>query len=328
MQFKAIWVRLIIVLPFFLNNYTYSQSLDINNVQLDSFKRKMDFNKLYLVFAGPYPSSPSSSFGHIFILFEPKVQKPLLLWSALNFGVNIDSISSIEMFTKGIFGGLFGEYKIISFYEKLREYTFVESRPLWLFPLSLSNDQKSIFIKNLLTQMDIKYKYRFHDKNCASKLSLLLGKALDHKLKNNLYTAPHDVLVEFKDYLEDPFYIESTERALNNFLISKEKNLNSLAVQLQILEWKYNKRKRPLSVKEQNKIKKLRVLVANSKQKKESLFIKSPLEFHMHSPFKLSIGSELQNKTNYIYNFGFRLALHEFEDNSSVFPNYDFFICS
>jgi hypothetical protein len=334
-KFLLITIKLFVLLLFLFNSKLlsqpdqhYSQQTNSNYksqvLKLDEFKDKYMFKKLFVVFAGPYPSSPSSSFGHIFLLFEPEKNRPVLLWDVLNYGVDVDTIGAIEMFTKGIFGGLFGEYKYVPFHVKLREYTFIESRPIWLFPLKLSESERIVFLENIYLQIDKKFAYRFHDKNCASMISEQLAVSLKRPIIDHSYTSPLDVLNEYKDDFESPYYIESTEKKINSLIELSDDSIKNPIIHLNLLEWKYSKRKQALSLQEQNQINKLRVLVSKSKQKKTSFLIPYHKEFYMHPPMKFGFGVSRTSNKQLLYKLNFRFGLHEFDDDHQVFPSYDF----
>ncbi len=238
------------------------------------------FKELFIVFAGPYPSSPSSSFGHIFLLLKPKVErKSILLWDVINFGANSDSLNIWDTFYKGILGGLVGHYSIIPFHEKIREYTFIESRALWLYPVRLNSDESSHLLFNLFKNKNKSFDYRFFTKNCASQIESLLEKSFGRSIeKNSVLISPRDVLLkntEIKKRIGKPLYIESVEQVIDSYF--EEKSVNAIdwllvpdsfkvsmhpddaAILLTILEWKYYRRKKMLIDSEKKQIQFLRL---------------------------------------------------------------------
>ncbi len=307
----------------------------INDTTRDwsKFKNQYGFKNVYLVFAGPYPSSPSSSFGHLFLLFEPMAnqKKPLPLWDAVNFSADVESVGSIEKFYKGIFGGLFGTYKIIPFYEKIREYTFIESRPLWIFPLKIEYYETDLLLYNLFKLNKRTFHYRFHDKNCASQIESLLNK---NQSLNRFLTSPREVLASLANRLEKPMYIESVESVLRKNIVNKSlyQKFNDedgikgseAAILLTILEWKYFRRNTMLDKFEKKQLQNLRLAVAKSKNMTNIDLRNFDKEFNMHPPIKYGFGIQFKNSKATEYLFQFRFGLHEFSDNNDVFPKYDF----
>ena len=79
-----------------------------------------DFKQLYIVFAGPYPASPSSAFGHILLVFEPETNvlndsallKPQL-WTALNYAGDTEDYGHLEILWYGLNGNLDGHYEVL-----------------------------------------------------------------------------------------------------------------------------------------------------------------------------------------------------------------------
>ncbi|MCB0739164.1 MAG: DUF4105 domain-containing protein, partial [Bacteroidetes bacterium] len=238
------------------------------------FKKHYAFKNIYLVYAGPYPASPSSSFGHLFLLLEPIrfQENQILLWDVAEFSADVDEIKPIEKFYKGILGGLVGSFKIIPFYEKLRQYTFIESRPLWIFPIKTSPTESKTILYNLFQQFGKGIKYRFHDNNCASQIELLLKNSFNENQNiSGIITSPRTVLINLAERLNKPFYIESTENLIKNSQIAKniESKFGKLddfdtnikgaeaAVLLNVLEWKYFHRGTLLKKNEKIQIEKL-----------------------------------------------------------------------
>ncbi len=318
----------------------YRTFIDTTSEWID-FKTRYAFKNAYLVFAGPYPTSPSSSFGHLFLLLEPSnySNKSILLWNSINFSAEIEGVNPIAKFYKGIFGGLVGTYQMAPFYEKIREYTFIESRPLWIFPLYLSSSELELLLYYLYKVQGLKYSYRFHDTNCASQIELLLIKCINKdQSSNRLVTSPRTVLINISDRFGKPYYIDSTENLLkkhkvNKLLNSKFKQLNNekyivkeseAAVLLTILEWKYYRRNTLLTKNEKQQLEELRILVSKSNNTNDIGLLNLDKEFNIHSSIKYGIGVQFNNWKISEYLFQFRLGLHEFSDNNDVFPKFDF----
>ena len=317
----------------FLFNIVYPSNNLTTKKDWSSFKDEHSIKNVYIVYAGPYPSSPSSSFGHLFLLLEPSCSKPLLLWDAIDFSANVNNVGAFEKFYMGIFGGLYGTYKIIPFYEKLREYTFIESRPLWLFPFDISKSESDILLHNIFEFKKSKYPYRFHDKNCASQIENLLRISIDtDTITNNIMVSPRKVLAGLENRTKQPLYIESVENVVNkNFNIVSEKlnRTNNLRdseaiILLNILEWKYSRKKRHLTIDEERQIEALKLRASTSKKKESINLRKFKKDFYIHPPMLLGGGIKYLNNQNTAYSILYRFGLHEFYENSNVFPEYDF----
>ena len=305
------------------------------------FKEKYKFQNVYLVFAGPYPTSPSSSFGHLFLLLEPleSFNTPILLWSSVNFSADIENENSISKFYKGIFGGLIGQYQITPFYDKLRDYTFIESRDLWIFPINLSQSEIDQLQYNLFKVSTLNYHYRFHDNNCASQIeTLILSSFSNKKISSKVIVSPRSVIMNLSDKLMKPFLVSSMESSLKEYSI--QANINSqlkdldnaidnipdpeAAILLSILEWRYFHKGVLLNDYEKQYLNKLRIKVSKLKATGDIDLRNYKKSFNMHPPVKFGMGLQYDDMNTEIFLFHFRLGLHEFSDNTDVFPKHDF----
>ncbi len=301
------------------------------------FLKDNDFKNLYLVFAGPYPASPTSSFGHIFILLEPKGKRPFLLWPTIDFSTTKDESGSLDFFLKGIFGGLVGEYRIVPFIDKYREYTFIESRPLWLFKFHISDVEKDNFLHNVFKLQKKSYTYRFSNKNCASQIDSLLRISLNVPFPSErLIFFPKTIINNWESRIDKPMYIES----MNNIIYDNFRNSNldisndnydltklsnaELALLLDKLEWKYSHETNHLTEEQKDYLKKLRMAVSTSKGNTIGIFKKYKKEFELHPSMYLGSGINLINRNTFEYLINYRFGLHEFFENTSVYPANDY----
>ncbi|MBI2416492.1 MAG: DUF4105 domain-containing protein [Ignavibacteriales bacterium] len=309
----------------------------LNKQEWILFNEGLSFQQMYVVFAGPYPASPTSSFGHMFILLEPKKIKPFLLWDAIDFSANSTNVGSIEFFIKGIFGGLNGEYRISAFYEKLRQYTSFESRPLWLFPVKLNERESKNFLWNVFYSQNKSFPYSFSNKNCVSQIDLLIRSSISKPTASGrLFVFPHNILRDFAERLGEPIYIESMNKVVadNVLKLPAQGQLSKIncdklsdveaAVLLNKLEWEYSKVNLHLPESEENLLRELRVRVSLAKGNKFNTLNKYPKEFNIHSNMLLGVGLKQSIRNSSEYLFSYRFGLHEFFENSSVYPENDF----
>ncbi len=316
-------------LLFLFNNLSASYIPDSTSDWLN-FKKIHQFKTVYIVFAGPYPSSPSSAFGHLFLLLKPdsSINKPILLWDAVNYGANVQGLNTFEQLYKGLYGSLKGAYSIIPFYEKLREYTYIESRQLWLFPVELNPEESELLLYNLFLLMYKKFDYRFYDRNCASQIEYLINKALSVNKPTSIFISPRTVLSNLNGKLGNPIYIESTENILKKFPQTSLKDKENIdgyraAIQLNILEWKYFRRNTLLDENEKSQLNKLRILALQNNSNAEINFQNYSKRFNIHPPIKYGLGINLGKDKITEYSFIIRAGLHDFTDDYDVFPKYD-----
>ncbi len=309
----------------------------LNNQEWISFNEGLSFQHMYVVFAGPYPASPTSSFGHMFVLLEPDKIKPFLLWDAIDFSANSTNLGSLEFFIKGIFGGLNGEYRIAAFYEKLRQYTFIESRPLWLFPLKLNEQESKNFLWNVFCSQNKSFPYSFSKKNCVSQIDFLIRSSINKPAESKrLFVFPHNILRDFSERLGEPIYIESMVKVVADNVsklpsqVQISKNAydklsdGEAAVLLNKLEWEYSKVNLPLTEEDETLLSELRVRMSLSKGNNFCALKKYPKEFNIHPNMQLGAGLKQSIANSSEYLFSYRFGLHEFFEDSSVYPGNDF----
>ena len=148
----------------------------------------------YLVYAGPYPSSPPSAFGHLFLLFDPGDGSPLPLWDAVSYGVETQDVGSLSYFVKGIVGGYRGSFTVTPFNRKSRDYQVVEDRDLWFVRLQLPEAQLATLIDAVGQSQSAQLPYSFFHRNCAYYVQGLLCQAIPAVPEPRLFTSPAGVI--------------------------------------------------------------------------------------------------------------------------------------
>jgi len=308
-----------------------------SNEEWELFYNDHEFKKMYIVFAGPYPASPTSSFGHIFILLEPQKERPFLLWNTLDFSADITNIGTIEYLFKGLFGVLNGQYKELSFYEKLREYTLIESRSLWLFPIQLDNEESKKFLFRFYNLGNRIYPYRFTNRNCASQIYNLIKLSIDESFKQeNQLVFPHTIINGLKNRIGDPIFIESIDNLLKenaekialNTCRSENKLLDSKSVNdalvLNKLEWEYSQDRDHLTSDEKINLQALRKKVSLASNTSYSNFKSYHKEFDIHPTTLSGTGFQMSKRQGIEYLLLYRFGIHEYFENNNVYPSNDY----
>jgi len=308
-----------------------------SNQQWQLFYSDHAFKKMYIVFAGPYPASPTSSFGHIFVLLEPQQEKPFLLWDAIDFSANITNIGTFEYLSKGLLGSLEGQYKEISFYEKLREYTLKESRSLWLFPIQLDKEESKNFLFRFFNLSNKIYPYRFTNSNCASQIYNLIKLSIDDSFKQeNQLVFPHTIINGLKNRISDPIFIESIDNLLKENVekitlntcssenkLLESKNVNDALV-LNKLEWEYSQDRDHLTSDEKINLQALRKKVSLASNTSYSNFKSYPKEFDIHPTTLAGGGLQISKREEIEYLLTYRFGIHEYFENCNVYPANDY----
>ncbi|OUS26724.1 hypothetical protein A9Q99_15980 [Gammaproteobacteria bacterium 45_16_T64] len=141
------------------------------------WKKKVNGQRATLVFASSYLNSPSSMFGHTFLRFDAKDvgQQSELLSYALNFGAVVEKGESSMLYAyKGLAGGYSGYFAIMPYYEKIKEYSKMENRSLWEYPLDLTVTEVDALLAHVWELRNIAFTYFFFDENCSYRLLELL----------------------------------------------------------------------------------------------------------------------------------------------------------
>jgi len=304
---------------------------------LNEFKQQYQFRQLFIVFAGPYPSSPSSSFGHTFILLQPLDEtKSYLLWPTINFGAVTEGIHPIKQFYYGVFDTLVGTYSFLSFYEKVREYGFIESRNLYLFPVELSEREKDKFLTELYKEKDKKYAYNFVLQNCSTQLSHLFLQSFSDEIisKKTTIIEPRDLVDKegvLRGKLKSPFLIESSENMFNKNKQAFENQIQfvdtntilNAGYYLTFLEWKFQKKNQHLSDQENKILEKLRLITSEQNQERQNPFQHKPVSFNLHRPTLFGFGAEIK-KGERVLTFSGRIGMHDWYDDQKIYPSDEF----
>ncbi|ABC28119.1 conserved hypothetical protein [Hahella chejuensis KCTC 2396] len=141
------------------------------------WREEVNASQVSLIFPAAYLNSPSSMFGHTFLRFDPadvEDDSEWLSW-ALNFGATINGDDNSIFFAyRGLAGGYPGQFSMMRYFEKIKEYSYMENRDMWEYRLNLSPHEVERMLMHLWELKDVRFKYYFLDENCAFRLLELL----------------------------------------------------------------------------------------------------------------------------------------------------------
>nr|WP_257223841.1 DUF4105 domain-containing protein [Acinetobacter sp. YH1901134] len=155
------------------------QELSIRSEQLpvvscpefDEWFRKIKPYKATLIYATDFMGNPSSMFGHTLLRLDPKDQKELNLVSyAINYAATVAGEDNWSYAWKGLTGQYPGEYSLMPYYRKVKEYGDFESRDLWEYELALTEQETSYLVKHIWEMQNVSFPYYFASDNCAYRL--------------------------------------------------------------------------------------------------------------------------------------------------------------
>ena len=155
--------------------------LNISCPEYDRFYRLIFPEQIWYVFSSYYLNNPSSSFGHSLLRFERKPRTGERHNPLLDHGVNFAAVPDTEnpllYAMKGMAGQFQGQYSILPYYFKVREYSDFESRDLWSYRLTFSQKEKKRLVQHLWELGGTYFDYYFFTENCSYQLLTLLDVA-------------------------------------------------------------------------------------------------------------------------------------------------------
>ena len=124
-----------------------------------------------LIYATDFMGNPSSMFGHTLLRLDPKDQKELNLISyAVNYAATVENSDSFSFAWKGLTGQYPGEYSLMPYYRKVKEYGDFESRDLWEYELALNPEETTRLVQHIWELKHVQFPYYFISDNCAYRL--------------------------------------------------------------------------------------------------------------------------------------------------------------
>lgn len=129
----------------------------------------LDPRSVVLVFPVAYMNSPASMFGHTLLRVDSSSENRLFSY-AVNYSAFTDETNGALFAVKGIFGFYEGRFSMLPYYEKIKEYSALESRDMWEYSLNLTRDEVETVVAHMWELKDRYSYYYFFDENCAFNL--------------------------------------------------------------------------------------------------------------------------------------------------------------
>lgn len=197
-------------------------------------------NQATLIFAADYLNNPSSAFGHTLLRIDTpgQTEDSRLLSYAINFAANTNESNGVLFAYHGLTGGYPGQYSVMAYYQKVREYSDLEDRDLWEYRLRLNHDELVRMLEHLWELKGVAFPYYFLLQNCSWQLLGLLDIAregLELQQRFGLYAIPTDTLrtvVDSPDMLAATVYRPSAGTKLLYRERFNRKPVNAAAAQL------------------------------------------------------------------------------------------------
>lgn len=133
-----------------------------------------------LIFPAAYINSPSSMFGHTLFRINSELQNDGadVLAHSISYAADMpDDVSAWQYTYGGLFGGHPGHMYEALYYDKIIEYSDIDNRDIWEYPIKLSKDELDMMLRHVWELQTVRFDYYFLDENCALRLLDILDVA-------------------------------------------------------------------------------------------------------------------------------------------------------
>lgn len=332
-----------------LQSRGYLQEKDITQcLTFQDWFSKIDAKSLTLAFPAAYLNSPSSMYGHTFIRINRKQGTNPLLDYSINYAANADPEDNELVFSyKGLTGGYPGVFSVLPYYQKIKEYSFLEARDVWEYDLALTEEEVAQFVRHTWEIQNTHFDYFFFTENCSYHLLTLLDAASPRLHLSDSFSIsaiPADTVrvIEKAGIVAETHFRPSTMSLMTHMLqntsddiqanaraiVEKDADIattvqtGSLMEQAQTLELAYQY-SRYLSVRKKQDQKKqgkkaIAILSARSKIEENQVFTDYPRPAYRddegHNSSRLEASFGYQNELPFTQ-IGIRAAYHDRLDN-------------
>lgn len=314
--------------------------------EYDALMNKIDAHSVSLIFPNAHINSPASMFGHTFLRIDSSFDSKLLSY-AINYAAMADKSTEngVVFAIKGLFGGYFGQYSLLPYYDKLKEYRDTEQRDIWEYNLNLTQDEINLMMQHIWEIKDTHSFYYFFDENCSYNMLWLLEIAREGvKLRDQfiyqvtppetIFATQNENLIEKSIYrpskrtkilayekaLQKEYRILVKELSLGNIqpqdILQKEISLSQkqLIFEAALELSEYNLIENLLSQEKYLSVfYELSKARASLKQGEKLVIPIPPNPLEGHRQLKLSVQSQFNN-SDFSQIFGIRPAYHSLED--------------
>lgn len=314
--------------------------------------KRLNPKSVTLVFPSAHINSPASMFGHTFLRINSAYNSKLLSY-AVNYAAdaNPDEENAMLFAIKGLFGGYFGKYSLLPYYDKLKEYRDSEQRDIWEYDLDLSEEETLRMMEHIWELNETHSYYYFFTENCSYNMLWFLEVArptlylreyfnyqvipletahaanLENIIKDKFFRpSKRTTLLKYeelidKEHIDKPKQLVGSlldvEEITNSSTIDKQQKRFILEASIELLEYRFSKSK---IEKEEylnlfHKLSKHRAALGVG----EKLDIKTPPNpIDSHRAIRATIGAGSRDGESIGF-LGIRPAYHDLEDSNYGF---------
>ncbi|MES2802253.1 MAG: DUF4105 domain-containing protein [Bdellovibrionota bacterium] len=176
------------------------------------WKQQLNVKGVSLIFAASDMGNASSSFGHTFLkLVNPENAKNKdLIDYGINYAANADASEGVFYAVKGLFGMYDGQFTMLPYHQKIREYINLEGRDIWEYHLNFTPEETDFLVNHLIEMENARAPYYFFSDNCSYQILKTLEVVRpDFKLSQEFhyFTIPIDTVKKLTN-LPTPIFTE------------------------------------------------------------------------------------------------------------------------
>jgi len=146
--------------------------------EFNALMKRVDPQSASLIFPAGFIESPASMFGHTFLRIDSKYKSKMLSY-AINYAADANTATESGMVfaVKGLFGGYYGKYSLLPYYDKIKEYRDSEERDMWEYDLNLTPVEMQQMFRHIWEIRDTYSWYYFFTENCSYNMLWLIEAA-------------------------------------------------------------------------------------------------------------------------------------------------------
>ncbi|MBC7458948.1 MAG: DUF4105 domain-containing protein, partial [Bdellovibrionaceae bacterium] len=139
---------------------------------MTKWRKELNVKSVALIFAAADMGNTSSSYGHTFLkIINPEnAQNKDLIDYGINYAANADASEGFFYAMKGLFGMYSGQFTMLPYHQKIREYINLEGRDIWEYHLNFTPDEVSFLVDHLIEMQAARAPYFFFKDNCSYQI--------------------------------------------------------------------------------------------------------------------------------------------------------------
>ena len=140
--------------------------------KIEAWKKELNVKSAAVIFAAADLGNASSSYGHTFLkIINPEnARNKDLIDYGINYAANADSSEGFFYALKGLFGMYDGQFTMLPYHQKIREYINLEGRDIWEYHLNFTPEEVNTLVNHLIEMETARAPYLFFNDNCSYQI--------------------------------------------------------------------------------------------------------------------------------------------------------------